>query len=125
MNETPTKETPTDRFLRIQYGETKDICKQFLTLVVAVLVFSVTFSEKVVGFPNASIPAKLCLAFAWTSMLISIVSCGIGLKHLAEAAGDAYIEGTHYRIIAARAYPRIIFAGGSFVAGLILLIIAA
>ena len=67
-------ERPSDLFFKYNYTETKDFCKQFLTLVVAVLVFSLTFSEKVVDFPNASLAAKLCLTLAWTSMLISIVS---------------------------------------------------
>ena len=40
-----------DNFLKYDYGETKDLCKSFLTLVSALLVFSVTFSEKIVAFP--------------------------------------------------------------------------
>src|SRR5437762_6650891 len=100
-----------DLFFKYDYTETKDFCKQFLTLVVAVLVFSLTFSEKVVGFPNASLPAKLCLAFVWAVMLISIVSCGIGLTYLALAGGDAVYGGSRYYALAAKAYKLIIVAG--------------
>ena len=118
-------EKPSDLFFKYDYTETKDFCKQFLTLVVAVLVFSLTFSEKVVGFPSASLAAKLCLVFAWTSMLISIVSCGIGLTFMALAGGDAVYGGAYYHIWAEKSYRLIIVAGCSFVTGLLLLIVAA
>jgi hypothetical protein len=58
-------------FLKYNYPETKDLCKQFLTLVVAVLVFSLTLSEKIIQFQQASFFAKLLLGVAWSSMLIS------------------------------------------------------
>src|SRR5687767_2944902 len=48
-------------FLKYDYPETKDLCKQFLTLVVAVLVFSLTFSEKIADFPRASNTTKALL----------------------------------------------------------------
>lgn len=112
-------------FLKYNYTETKDFCKQFLTLVVAVLVFSLTFSEKVIGFPNATLPAKLCLAISWILMLIAIVSCGIGLTYMAMAGGDAVYARVRYHILAQKAYRLIIVAGASFIAGLLLLIVAA
>ena len=118
-------ERSSDLFFKYNYTETKDFCKQFLTLVVAVLVFSLTFSEKVVGYQSASLPARLCLAIAWTAMLISIVSCGIGLTFMALAGGDAVYGGTSYYALADKAYKLIVVAGGAFIVGLILLIVAA
>jgi hypothetical protein len=40
-------------FLDFVYPEVKDLCKHFLTLVTGILVFSVTFSEKIVIFQTA------------------------------------------------------------------------
>jgi hypothetical protein len=118
-------ERPSDLFFKYNYTETKDFCKQFLTLVVAVLVFSLTFSENVVDFSNASLAAKLCLVLAWTSMLISIVSCGVGLTYMALAGGNAVYGGMHYPVWASKSYRLIIIAGASFIIGLVLLIVAA
>lgn len=112
-------------FLRYTYVESKDFCSKFLTLVVAVLVFSLTFSEKVVGYPNASLSAKLLSTFAWVSMLISIVACGIGLTYMAFAGDDAVYERVHYRRYARLAHILMVVAGGMFTIGLILLIIVA
>lgn len=112
-------------FLKYNYAETKDFCKQFLTLVVAVLVFSLTFSEKVVGFSGASTSARLSLALAWVSMLFAIVSCGVGLTYMALAGGDAVYARRNYKGLARRAYKLIVIAGGAFVVGLVLLIVAA
>ena len=112
-------------FIRDNYTETKDFCKQFLTLVVGVLVFSLTFSEKVIGFQQASMFARLSLAIAWASMLIAIISCGIGVTFMALAGGQAVYGGSDYQKLASRSYKMIVVAGGSFVAALVLLMVAA
>jgi hypothetical protein len=40
-------------FLKYDYPFTVDMAKSFLTLISAVLVFSITFSDKIVDFPKA------------------------------------------------------------------------
>jgi hypothetical protein len=112
-------------FLKYNYPETKDLCKQFLTLVVAVLVFSLTLSEKIIQFQQASFLAKLLLGVAWSSMLISVIFCGIGLVYITLAAGDAVYYKMHYLRFAAKAYTCIVVARMGFIVGLVLLIVAA
>jgi len=112
-------------FLKYNYPETRDLCKQFLTLVVAVLVFSLTLSEKVVQFQQASLPLKLSLGLAWSSMLVSVIFCGIGLTFITLAAGDAVYSKTHYLRFAAKSYNCIVLAGMCFIIGLISLIATA
>jgi hypothetical protein len=41
-------------FLKYDYAEAKDLSKQFLTTVTAVLVFSLTFADKIINFSQAS-----------------------------------------------------------------------
>ena len=40
-------------FMRYDFAEMKDVCKEFLTLVAGILVFSVTFAEKIVGLKGS------------------------------------------------------------------------
>jgi len=49
------------------------------------LVFSITFSEKIVGFPNASVLAKTLLLAAWGLLIVSIVGSGDGLHFIFNA----------------------------------------
>jgi flagellar biosynthesis protein FlhB len=111
--------------LKYNYPETKDLCKQFLTLVVAVLVFSLTLSEKFGQFNQASLPAKFFVVVAWSSMLVSVIFCGVGLTYITLAAGDAVYRKVHYLRFAAKSYNCIVVAGMCFIIGLILLIVTA
>jgi hypothetical protein len=107
-------------FLKYNFSETKDLCKHFLTVVTAVLVFSLTFSDKVVSFATASVTARRLLVVAWSLMLLSIIACGIGLCYISLAGGDAvYKPSDRYLKRARVAYSWIIIAGSSFVLGLI------
>jgi hypothetical protein len=105
-------------FLQYDYPETKDLCKQFLTLVTAVLVFSLAFSEKIVNFPTAPKMAKRLLLSSWCSMISAIILCGVGLCYITVAAGDAVYGGARYLDLAFLAWRWIIVAGVSFVVGL-------
>src|SRR5436305_9473361 len=78
-----------EMFLKYDYPETKDMCKQFLTLITTVLVISLTFSDKIVGFNNASMASKWLVIFSWTSFLFAIIFCGLGLLFVTMAAGEA------------------------------------
>src|SRR4051812_29567148 len=72
-------------FLEFDYTETKDLCKHFLTLVSGVLVFSITFSEKIIDFPRASKTAKGLLLFSWVLFMAAIVCCAFGLYSIFKA----------------------------------------
>ena len=105
-------------FLQYDYPETKDLCKHFLTVVTAVLVFSLAFSEKIVHFPTASRMAKRLLLSSWCSMISAIILCGIGLCYISVAAGDAVYGGVQYFDLAVVAWRWIVVAGVCFVVGL-------
>jgi hypothetical protein len=64
-------------FLTYDYAETKDLGKAFLTLISAVLVFSMTFSDKVIDFPRAGRGARLTLFVGWACFALAIIICGI------------------------------------------------
>lgn len=115
----------SELFLKYDYPETKDMCKQFLTLASAILVVSLTFSEKIIDFSTASTTTKWLIITAWSFLLLSIISCGIGLLLITVAGGDAVYAKVNYLSIAYQSYKAIIVAGISFVTGLLLLIGAA
>ena len=69
---------PSD-FIKYDFAITQDLCKQFITVVTAVLVFSLTFSEKIVNFSTAKKYLRVLLGLSWASMLFSIVACRLGL----------------------------------------------
>lgn len=58
-----------EMFLKYDYPETKDMC--FLTLITTVLVITVTFSDKIVDFSNASGISKWLVISSWTSFFIA------------------------------------------------------
>jgi len=113
-------------FMQYNYAETKDLAKHFLTVVSAVLVFSLTFSEKIINFSQASRFAKSLLLIAWSLLIASIIGCGIGLCFISLAGGQAVYgaAGSHEKF-ALVAYKSIIVAGSSFVLGLLFLLLTA
>src|ERR1700724_966240 len=113
-------------FIQYNYAETKDLCKHFLTVVSAILVFSLTFSEKIVNFAQALRSTKVLLLAAWCCLIVSIIACGIGLIYISLAGGNAvYGADASYLKLALTSYKAIIVAGGCFVLGLVLLILTA
>lgn len=111
-----------EKFLKYDYTETKDLCKQILTLITTVLIISLTFSEKIIRFESASALAKWLVIFSWIAFLLAIILCGLGLLIITMAAGEAVYTKEVNRLKAAKAYRMIIAAGGLFILGLILLI---
>ena len=114
--------TPAEMFLKYDYPETKDMCKQFLTLITTVLVISLTFSDKIVGFNNATTTSKCLVILSWTSFLLAIIFCGLGLLFVTMAAGQAAYSKTKNWKRVSNAYRMIVIAGGLFILGLMLLI---
>ena len=119
------KETSSDLFLKYNDAETKDMCKQFLTLISGLLVISLTFSDKVVNFSSASVTSKWLIIAAWSSLLLSIIFCGLGLLFITIAAGNAVFGGNTYQSTAYKSYVLIVSAGALFILGLLLLMATA
>src|SRR5436305_14054304 len=110
----------SELFLKYNYAETKDLCKHFLTVVTAVLVFSLTFSEKIVDYKNATRFAKILLLTSWALFFVSIIACGIGLVFISLAGGSAVYQGIPPQPPQAlSAYRFIVAAGFSFILGLL------
>jgi hypothetical protein len=76
-------------FLKYNYAESKDLCKEFLTLVSGVLVFSVTFAEKIVRFTERRARGRWTLFGSWIFLVAALISGGIGLVELGFAANAA------------------------------------
>ena len=66
-------------FLKYEYAEATNLAKSFLTLIAAILVFSVTFSERVVGFQTAGRSSRVLLVTSWSLIFISIITCGVAI----------------------------------------------
>jgi hypothetical protein len=120
-------------FMQYHYSEVKDLSKTFLTLVSAVLVVSLTFSEKIIDFPKASNTQRAFLVITWVLFIISIIFCGVALCYLALAGGSALYDehfdplassgdGGAFAVMASFA---LLGAGTFFTCGLATLIIAA
>lgn len=112
-------------FLKYSYPEARDMGLHFITVVTAVLIFSLNFAEKVFNFKNASGTKRLVVILGWCLFLISIILCGIGLTFNAVAGGGAVYRKDYYSHYAQLAYGFIIAAGLFFIAGLVFLIISA
>src|SRR5262245_40530737 len=69
-------------FLAFKYPEIKDLLKHFLTLISASLVFSITFSEKIIDFNNATMGARIAVIGAWALLILAFGACGIGIYTL-------------------------------------------
>lgn len=82
----------TDKFFKIDYSETKDLAKAFLTLLVAVFVASVTFSEKIADLKTAGLWAKSAMITCWVLLLLAISACGAGLTYMIFGLGTIIHE---------------------------------
>jgi hypothetical protein len=92
MSEIIAKVTVADEakaFLEFEYAETKDLTKQFLTVVAAVLAVSVTFSEKIVDFSHANpLPRKLMM-ITWGLCLLAFIAGGLAIFFIYNAGALA------------------------------------
>lgn len=120
-----TSMNDAELFLKYNYTETKELCLHFLTLITAVLVFSLNFSEKVFDFQNSSKKNRLTVIIGWCLFLLSIILCGLGLVFNSVAGGDAVYAQKDYMNWAQYSYLSILFSGIFFVLGLCLTMISA
>ena len=116
-------------FLKFQYVEIKDLSKQFLTVVAAVLALSVTFSEKIVNFTQAGTASRVLMMACWGLCLFAFVLGGCAifiLYNVGVRAKDTVLYKTlhPYRLWLWRSYLCLDAAGIAFVLALILLVVA-
>jgi hypothetical protein len=116
---------PFSTFVKYDFAITEDLCKQFITVVAGLLVFSLTFSEKIVNFATAQKYVRVLLGLSWAALLFAIISGGLGLTYICIAGGAAVYRSGDYLSIAGTAYRWIIVAGCSFIFGLTALIVVA
>jgi hypothetical protein len=118
-------EEEAKRFLSVDYAESKDASKAFLTLLVAVLVASITFSEKIVNIRQSHWTARFLMILCWVLFLIAIGSCGSAMALMIDAAGYAtYSPQSDYRVLEDRAITLYFVSGISFGTGLAVLLIS-
>jgi len=123
-----------DKFIKYGYPEIKSLSTQMITLLTSILVFSITFSEKIVNFSNAETYKRQILLLSWTFLILAIVCDGIGLAFnsfaLPFALADVHtietdkVNSTEFYEPAARSLSFIVFSGIFFILGLISLIAA-
>jgi hypothetical protein len=121
---------PVDKFLKYDYGETKDLLKTFITLISGTLVLSLTFSEKVIGFSQAPPSTRRTLFAAWALFIFALISAGLSLCLIAAAAGKLLYGAIPffdhpYWMFSLGSTILILVAGASYVVGLIVLAVAA
>jgi len=68
------------------------MCLHFLTLITAVLVFSLNFSEKVFDFQNSTSRKRLVAISSWCLFILSIIFCGLGLVVNSLAGGQRSVN---------------------------------
>jgi hypothetical protein len=121
----PVREA-AELFMKYDYAETKDLCKEFLTLVSGILVFSLAFAEKIVNVQRSTRWARFLLLSTWVLFIGSIISCGLGLVYIALAGGQAiYGSGYYYLELANTCWRLVIVGGLLFILGLATLVAAA
>jgi len=116
------------KFMQYDYQEVKDLASQFLTLITAVLVFSLAFSEKVVEFKNARQAIRNLLISGWLCFFLSIIGCGLSLVLNVYAASEMLYgsRSSEYEAFAISENSALVLlaAGCVFVLGLAFLILA-
>lgn len=118
-----------ETFMKYDYAEMKDLLKTFITLVSASIVFSLTFSDKIVKFDNAANRVKRVIVLAWWLMILSLITGGASLFLIACAAGKL-IYGSIPLVDISASYLEYfsvlmsVIAGGTYVLALVTLIVA-
>lgn len=121
-------ESHADIFLSFHYPELKDLGKHFLVIISAVLAFSVTFSEKIIGLSGSGWMQRLLLVGSWCLLMIALVATGIGVYFNFVAGAQAnggIIKGrpSNFKPLVRRTYRLYQIAGGTFIISLALLVL--
>jgi hypothetical protein len=121
----PCVEERAKTFLDRDYAEAKDASKAFLTLLVAVFVASLTFSEKIVDLQRSGWWSRGLMIACWVLLLVAIASCGAALALMMLAAGyAAYTPQLSYWSLESKAVYLYMTAGLVFGGSLVALLIA-
>jgi hypothetical protein len=115
-------------FYKYEYSETKDLAKQFLAVVTGVLVFSLTFSEKIVRYDKAARSARWAVRTSWLLHGGAILAAGFAI-FLVSIAFAAFKTGgglaSHrVAVMMGLALMFLTMAGLLFVTGLVALVCA-
>ena len=127
MNNLETSsESEEIRFLKFHYAEVKDLSKHFLTLITAVLTFSITMAEKFIEISTAAWYFKAAIVFCWFLFLCALASCGLGLYFIFLAGEQAsgsiiYKYKDDFKKFSQKSYICLDTAGILFVIGMIVL----
>ncbi|MES2938808.1 MAG: hypothetical protein V4864_14065 [Pseudomonadota bacterium] len=111
-----------ETFLKFVYPETRDLCKHFLTLVSGILVFSITFSEKIVEFHKADVWPRRLLLFAWSMLVSAFLAGGLSLTMLFVSASRAAGNHPGWGRLMELGGLTLFAAGGAFVLALLTLV---
>lgn len=119
------REKLANLYISKDYAESKDLGKTFLTLLSAILVASITFSEKIVDVTKSGLTPLSTMVVCWVLLLAAIVCCGTGIALMTTAAGmAAYQPELDFYRLAWRGMIMFLSAGVSFVFALLALIFA-
>jgi hypothetical protein len=110
-------------YMTYPFAVTKELCQEFLTLASGILIFSITFSEKIVDFKSAGRKTRFLMFSIWTLFILSIISCGLALCVLSLAGGHAVYGINDYEDLNYTTDKFIIAAGAFFIISLILIVI--
>lgn len=115
-----------ERFAEKEYPEVKDLSKMFFTLVTAIFVASLTFSEKILMSPKPGTVAKSLIVSAWVSLLCSIIYCGMALALAATAFETVMWDPRQpYENFALAGFAFYLFSGLLFAWGLFLFVVTS
>lgn len=127
-----------NNFIHLYYPELKTFATSYLTLVTTILVFSITFAEKIIQPKGSNNKYHFILFTAWFMFFISIIFGGYGLwrlfaaysvatnwYHLYNATNpDKEIEILRFRIVYDIAYRYLNYSGIAFVIGIMFLVLS-
>jgi len=121
------------KFIEYGYPQIKELSIQFLAILTSILVFSVTFSEKIINHNTAKSYSKITIIFGWSFIILAIISDGIGLAFnafaLPFALSDVYtiehykINSDYFYIPAFKSLFAILLSGFLFILGLLSIVI--
>jgi hypothetical protein len=113
------------KFFDRDYAETRDISKAFLTLLTAVFVASIAFSEKIVNVSTTGWWPRALMICCWVLLLVAIATCGAALALMMQAAGYAsYFPESAFWVFEADAIQLYLCSGLAFGGALVSLLIA-
>jgi hypothetical protein len=114
-----------DRFLKYDVAASADLSKSFLSLVIAVFVASIAFSEKIVDLRRAGWWSRGVMITCWILLLAAIALAGVGLVLMTFASGwAAHRPELNYWALEYEAMRLFVLGGVSFGSSLVAMFVA-